>query len=88
VRPLIIVNLEEVIEPALLLQEVEGSGFSGFFLQGQVHAFVASILLGVPWPNALDVYTQAQPPHRESAQAEQGIGTREWHTVVGTDGPG
>jgi hypothetical protein len=36
-----VVNLDELIEAALLLQEVEGGRLGGCLLQRQVHAFVA-----------------------------------------------
>ena len=34
VRTLLVEDLEEVIEAGLLLQEIGGSGFGGFLLQG------------------------------------------------------
>jgi hypothetical protein len=41
-----VVNLfDKVVEPGLLLQEIAGGRLGGFFLQGQVHAFVVAILL-------------------------------------------
>ena len=62
---LVVVNPDEVIEALLLLQEVEGSGLGGFFLQCQVHALVATVLLGMSGLDALDLDAQAQPPDRE-----------------------
>lgn len=83
-----VVALDEVVEPSLLLQDVVGGGFGGFLLEGQVHALVASVLLGVSWFDAFDVDAQAEPPDGEPAEAEQGIGACEGHAIVGADGPG
>ena len=38
---------DEVVEAGLLLQEVFGRGLGGFFFQGEMHAFVTAILLGL-----------------------------------------
>jgi hypothetical protein len=54
VRPLVVAALDELIELGLLLQEVLARRFGGFLLQGQVHAFVAAILLRVAKLDALD----------------------------------
>src|SRR5262249_43075715 len=40
VRPLVIEDLDEFIEPSLLLQEIGSSKFDNFFLQNQIHAFI------------------------------------------------
>jgi len=65
VRPLVVVNPDELIEALLLLQEVEGSRLSGFILERQVQAFMPTVLFRVSGLDALDVDAQAQPPHRE-----------------------
>ena len=57
-RPLAIELFDEVIELRLLLQQVVGGGFGGFFLQRQVHAFVPAVLLRMSWLDALDVDSQ------------------------------
>jgi len=59
-RPLVVVNPDEVIEALLLLQEVEGGGFGGFIFECQMHALVATVLLGVAGLNALDLDTESQ----------------------------
>ena len=46
-RPLIVVNLDERIEAFLLLQIVEGCWLGGLVLQGEMHAFMAPVLLRV-----------------------------------------
>jgi hypothetical protein len=58
-------------------------GLGGFFLQSQVHALVAGILLGMSGHDALDVDTQPQPPY-----PEQRIAAGEGHAVVSMDGFG
>jgi hypothetical protein len=47
-------NLDELIEAALLLQEVEGCRLGSFLLQGEVHALVPAVLLRVARLDALD----------------------------------
>lgn len=42
---LLIVDLDKGVKALLLLQEVEGRGFRGLCLQGQVHKLMAAILL-------------------------------------------
>lgn len=58
-------------ELLLLLQEVEPSWLCGLFLQGQVYALVAVVLLGLVWLDPPDIHPQAKPPGRETAQAKQ-----------------
>src|ERR1700722_8370547 len=82
-----VVIVDEGIELGLLLQEVLPRRFGGLFLQGQVHAFVPTVLLGIPWPDTLDADPEAQPPHRELAQAKEGAVAREGHPVVAADRP-
>ena len=52
---LLIVKLDEVIEAALLLQEVEGGRLGGFLLERQMHALVSAVLLRMARLDALDV---------------------------------
>jgi len=61
VRALEVAAVHEVIKSGLLLQEVSASGPSGFLLQRQVHALVATVLLGIGGLNALDADARAQP---------------------------
>src|SRR6185437_609829 len=88
VRPLVVVAGDEVIELGLLLKEVFAGGLGGLELQGQMHAFVAPILLRVAGLDALDLDAEAEPPDRELGEIEQGVGTGEWDAVVGADGLG
>src|SRR5687768_11030800 len=86
-RALLVEALDERIEAGLLLQEVASGRLGGLLLEGEVHAFMAAILLRMAGLDALDRNPQAQPPHRELAEAEDGVGAGERHAVVGTDGP-
>ncbi len=54
----------EVIEFALLLQEVKPRRLSGLLFERQMHAFVAAILLGVSGFDTLNINAQAEPPYR------------------------
>src|ERR1700759_3442322 len=63
-------------------------GACGFLLQGQVHAFVAAVLLRPAGLYAFDRDAEAQPPDRELGEGEQGVGTRERPAISGTNGEG
>src|ERR1700733_3770775 len=86
-RSLPVVIVDEGIELGLLLQEVLPRRFGGLFLQGQVHAFVPTILLGISRPDTLDADPEAQPPDRELAEAKEGAVAGEGHSVVAADRP-
>lgn len=85
VGPLVVVDGDEAIEPALLLPEVGRGRFGRFLLQGEVHALVSAILLRAAWLDALDLDAEAEPPDGQTAEAEQGIGAGEGAAVVGPD---
>ena len=53
--------IEKIIEPGLLSQAVLASGPGCFFLQGEVHAFVAAVLLRMPGLDALDADAESEP---------------------------
>ena len=46
--------LDEIIELGLLLEDIGAGRAGGLLLQGQMHAFMAAILLRVPRFNAFD----------------------------------
>src|SRR5690348_13799837 len=46
---------------------------------------MTTILLGMAGLDAFNADSQAQPPHRELAQIEQGVGRSEGHTVITAD---
>lgn len=60
--PFIVEFCDEVVEPGLLLQAVCARRSGCFLLQGQVHALVAAVLLGMTRLDAFDVDAQSQPP--------------------------
>ena len=70
VRTLVVEDRNEVIEAGLLLQEVGGGRFGGFFFQSEMHAFVTAILLGMAGLDSFDADPQAQPPNGEFAEVE------------------
>ena len=83
-----VIALDERIEPGLLLEHIGGGGLSGFGLQGEMHAFVPTILLRMTGLDALDVNAEAEPPDGEGAEAIQGVGGGKGHAVVGANGLG
>src|SRR5262249_16108353 len=85
VRALVVEDLNEFIEAGLLLQEVGGRRLGGFFLQGEMHALVTTILQGSTGFDPLDANTQAKPPDRKFAQVEQGVSRSEGNAVVAAD---
>ena len=50
-----------------------------------MHPLVSAVLLRIAWLDAFDANPEAQPPDRELAQTEDGIGAGEGKTVVGAD---
>ena len=77
---------EEGIEPGLLLQSVEARRPRGFFLQGQVHALMATVLLRLAGLDALDSDAQPQPPDRQAGEIVEAVGTGEGEAIVAPDG--
>jgi len=55
---LVVEDIDKVVEASLLLEEVFRGGLSGFFLQGEVHAFVTVVLLWMPVLDAFDANAQ------------------------------
>src|SRR5579871_1342573 len=51
-----------------------------------MHALVAPVLLRVAWLDAFDADTEAQPPHREFGEAEEGGAAGKRDAIVGADG--
>ncbi len=52
--PFVIEFLQEGVEPGLLLLDVGARWASGFFLEGEVHAFMTTVLLRMTGPNPLN----------------------------------
>jgi len=63
----VVEDLDQLVEAGLLLKKIGGGGFGRFFFQGEVHAFVTAVLLGMSWRDGFNADSQAQPPHREPA---------------------
>jgi hypothetical protein len=61
VWPLLVELVDEAVELALLLEKILRRRVGSFFLQRQVHALVAPVLLGVRGFDALDADSQPQP---------------------------
>ena len=72
-RTLLVEDQHELVEAGLLLQEVGGGRLSGFFFQGEMHAFVASILLRMASFDPFDTNAEAQPPDGKFAEVEQSM---------------
>ena len=65
VRSLLIVLEPERVEPSLLSGEVAGRWSCGLRLEGSVHSFVSSVLLGVRGLDELGVDAELDPPDGE-----------------------
>jgi hypothetical protein len=88
VGPFGIELLDEIIEAGLLLEAVEAWRPRGFLLQGEMHAFVPAVLLGLARLDALDLDAEPEPPDGELGEIEQGIGAGKGDAVVAADGSG
>ena len=85
-RALVVVLLSKAVECALLGGERGARGANRAPLQGLMHAFVGTVLLGVRGQDPLVLNAQTQPPHVERREAVQRRGG-EGHTVVGPHRP-
>jgi len=85
VRALEIEDFHELIEAGLLLEEVVSGRLGGFFLQGEMHAFVAAILLRMAGLDTFNANAQAEPPDRELAQVKQGMSGSKRNAVIAAD---
>ncbi|MGB9069909.1 MAG: hypothetical protein WCC21_15170 [Candidatus Acidiferrales bacterium] len=75
VRAFVVEDLDEVIELGLLLQEIQTRWFSRFFFQGQMHALMTAVLLGMARLDPFDA--EPEPPDRQFGQITQGLGGSE-----------
>src|SRR3982751_2613996 len=80
--------LQEGIEAGLLLKAVHPWRPCCFLLQGQMHAFMPAVLLGMAWFDALDGNAEPEPPHRKPREVVEAIGRSEGNAVVGADSLG
>jgi len=84
-RTLLVEDLHELVEAGLLLEEVGGGRFGGFFFQGEMHAFVAAILLRMARLDALNANAEAKPPDGKFAEVEQSMRRRQRDAIVAAD---
>jgi hypothetical protein len=69
-RALAVEGIDEPVEAGLLLQDVGAGGASGLLLEGEAHALVTAVLLGVAGLNAFDGDAEAEPPDGELGAVE------------------
>src|SRR5690242_1848399 len=77
---------QEGIEAFLLLQAVGAWRPSRLLFEGEMHAFVPTVLLRMAWLDALDGNAKPEPPDRKLRQIEQGIGTGKGDAVIRANG--
>src|SRR5260370_19651285 len=85
VSKLVVEDLDELVEPSLLLQKIGSRRLGGFCLQGQMHALMAAVLLRMTRLDPFNANTEPEPPDRKFAQVKQGMGRSEGHAVVAAD---
>jgi hypothetical protein len=54
VRSFVVEDLDEFVEARLLLKEIASGWFGSFFFQGERHAFMTAVLLGMPGLDPFD----------------------------------
>ena len=79
---LVVADLDEFVEPGLLPQEVSTCRLGGFFLQGKVHAFMASVLLRMSRFDPFNADAQTQPLDRQFALIKQGVSGSEGNAII------
>jgi len=67
VRSFVVEGLDEFVEARSLLKEIGGCWFGSFFFQGEMHAFMTAVLLGMPGLDPFDADAQPKPPDRQLA---------------------
>jgi hypothetical protein len=50
-----------------------------------MHALMSAVLLRMARFYALDLDAEPEPPDREPAESEKGIGARTWSSIIGAD---
>jgi hypothetical protein len=78
----VVEDVDKLIEAGLLLKRVGRRGLGGFFFQGEMHAFMTAVLLGMARLDAFDADSQTQPPDGKLAQVEQNMRGSERHSVL------
>jgi hypothetical protein len=70
VGTLVVEDLGKFVKACLLLQKIGGDGFGRFFFQGQMHAFVTAVLLGM---TGLDAFNEGSDLAAYSAGSCVGV---------------
>lgn len=76
----------EIVEACLLLQAVHAGRAGCFLFQGEMHPFVASVLLGMAGLDALDGDAGAEPPDRQLREIVEAVRACKRQAVIGADG--
>jgi hypothetical protein len=67
VRTFVVEDIDELVEASLLLKEIGGGWLGSFFFQSEMHAFMPTVLLGMPGLDPFDADAQPKPPDRQFA---------------------
>src|SRR5690606_18239658 len=80
--PFVVELGDKSVEARLLLKEVHARRTGGFRFERAMHAFMAAVLLGMSWLDALDLNAEAEPPDGELRQLERAVGGGEGHAIA------
>lgn len=81
----VIEDLHKLVEAGLPLQEVGGSRLSGFLFSRSNASVHGDRSIGDSRFDSFDADAQTQPPNRQFAEVEQGIGRSKRYSVITAD---